>query len=827
MIGLTTDEIYGCLKSLIKGKDRVVVIHSSLPQLGRLSPEFKWSILGALRKLLMDGHTIALPTFTFSFCQGSDFHYLESRSETGILGDWFLGLNGVQRTHHAIYSFAVAGKGAQQIIGSQDTTTFGEKSPFGLFDKLDATLVMLGCGWKHCTQFHYYEQEAKVPYRFFKTFQGKADFGCKTRQYSSKMFVRNLSVNPKNDFDFIMGSLYDENSIVRRKLGDGIVESVSCSLFGSICRKHLVNDKYSLLLNPEVARYNVDNLLSMRNNETIRVALVGSSNLDILSSEIKTIFNALIPSRKHKVFKLEFGRLHQNILDEESDLYQFSANFTFFVDRLEDVLKIDILQNIEKEKLNAVEVYTKIVRKYSDNNSGVIFVNTFEQLTSSIFKNEDQNQDRGLTKLLNTSNYQLNKLSKNASNINLFDLKGAIIEYEGKVFDQRLWYLGRFPYSKKFSQFLIKRYASLILSAIGESVRLILVDLDNTLWGGVLGEDGIENIQLGGDFPGNAFLGFQNTLKELNNRGVALGILSKNNEDEALEAIQRLPNMVITENVISAYAINWEPKWKNLIRVSKEIGLDFRNILFIDDNPIEREQIRINLPGVRVLDMPDDPALYSSALLNSPYVESFHLTNEDMMRGRQYSSKFKIENKKKDFSKLEDFYKYIQPKVTVFPLNMTNTSRAVQLIAKTNQFNTTSIRYTQKELEVLQKNGCKIYVLGYEDIFSDFENIGVAVIDWSDQKKKKSTLELLLLSCRVLGRGIECGFFGWWLEKSSRMGMDTLVGKVKCTSRNTPVHKLFKKNGFYKKSNSSEWFADIKDSKIKISKWVHITEKEG
>ena len=141
MIGLTTDEIYGCLKSLIKGKDRVVVIHSSLPQLGRLSPEFKWSILGALRKLLMDGHTIALPTFTFSFCQGSDFHYLESRSETGILGDWFLGLNGVQRTHHAIYSFAVAGKGAQQIIGSQDTTTFGEKSPFGLFDKLIPCLI--------------------------------------------------------------------------------------------------------------------------------------------------------------------------------------------------------------------------------------------------------------------------------------------------------------------------------------------------------------------------------------------------------------------------------------------------------------------------------------------------------------------------------------------------------------------------------------------------------------------------------------------------------------------------------------------------------------
>ncbi len=827
MINLSTDEIYNCLKESIGGKDRIVVIHSSLPQLGKLSSKFKWSILGALRQLLLDGYTLALPTFTFSFCQGSDFHYLKSRSETGILGDWFLGLNGVQRTHHAIYSFAVAGKDAQKIIDSQDTTTFGKESPFGLFDKLDATLVMIGCSWKYCTQFHYYEQEAKVPYRFFKTFQGKANFGDKVRQYSSKMFVRDLSVNPKNNFNSIVDALYDRGDIFRKKLGDGIIESVSCSLFGNICREYLANDKFSLLLNPEITRYSIDNSLSMRNNKPIRVAVVGSSNLDMLSSEIKDIFTSLIPSREHKVFKLEFGKSYQNILTEDSELYKFSANFTFFVDRLEDVLKIDILQNIEEERLSAIEIYTEMVRKYSANNSGVIFVNTFEQLTSSIFRNEDQNQDRGLTRLLDISNHQLKKLSENISNINLFDLKGAMVAYEGKVFDQRLWYLGRFPYSRNFSKFLIRRYASLIISTIGESVRLILVDLDNTLWGGILGEDGIEGIQLGGDFPGNAFLGFQNTLKELHNRGIALGILSKNNENETLETIQSLPNMVITESITSVYAINWEPKWKNLIKISQQMGLDLRNILFIDDNPIEREQVRINLPEVKVLDMPDDPALYSAALLDSPYIESIQLTNEDLMRGRQYSSKFKIENKKKEFSKLEDFYKSIQPRVTVLSLNATNISRAVQLITKTNQFNTTSIRYTQKELEVLQKNGCKIYVLGYEDNFSDFENIGVAIIDWSDQKQEHSTLELFLLSCRVLGRGIEHGFFGWWLEKSNKMGKSTLVGKIQHTNRNVPVHELFKNNGFYKRDNNSKWFADIKDSKIKIPNWIHITEKEG
>ena len=163
----------------------------------------------------------------------------------------------------------------------------------------------------------------------------------------------------------------------------------------------------------------------------------------------------------------------------------------------------------------------------------------------------------------------------------------------------------------------------------GNTIRLIALDLDHTLWGGVLGEEGIAGIQLGGDYPGNAYKDFQRLLLKLQARGIALAILSKNDEDLVIEAMSEHPHMLIRPSMLAAHFINWQEKSINLMQLSDQIKIGLQHILLIDDNPLEREKIREMLPEVKVLELPEDPALYSDALLSSPYIECVMMTEED------------------------------------------------------------------------------------------------------------------------------------------------------------------------------------------------------
>jgi len=826
MIEISMNEIYNSLNGVIHGKNRVIVIHSSLPQLGSLSKNFKWQFMSALRKLISEGHTVVLPTFTFSFCDKGYYHYIGSNSETGILGDWFLKLSDVKRTNSPIYSFAVSGPYSEEIIKYNDKNVFGSRSPFSFFHKLNAQFIMLGCGWKYCTQFHYYEELKQVPYRHYKEFIGRADFGNGLNNCKCRMFVRNLEVNPINFFDNIVDSLKVDGLVSRSKLGDGIVESVSCKDLSKKCIESLNSNIFSLVESPNIVESMLNNIYEKQSSHSIKVAILSNNNVELLLSELKKNFSEIIPNREVLAYTVSFGTLYQSIVDVDSDLYKFDADFTFFSERLEDVFQTDLLQDISKDKFKLLDLYITMIETYIENNSGQTYVNTFEQITQSVYGNIDKSQKGGVTNLLNISNKKLERCLFDKENCALFNLRSITTQFNGKVFDSRLWFLGKYQFSDEFSTYLIKRYISIIVSHLGYSTRLILVDLDNTLWGGVLGEDGLDGIKLGGDFPGNAFLNFQKTLKGLKNRGIAIGILSKNSENDALRAIENLPNMAITKEDITIFSINWNKKWENLLEISKKIGLGVNNILFIDDNPVEREQMRINLPGVKILDLPDDPSLYSEVLLNSPYIELTKITKEDLNRNKSYSAKFKIDKKRENFSKIEDFYSNLKPKLVISKLLPSNISRAVQLIAKTNQFNTTTIRYKQSELSSLHDDGKVVYVLGYKDVYSDFENVGLAIIDWKKGRYSSSNLDLFLLSCRVLERGIELGFLGWWHEKAKVLNRDIITGDVVQNSKNKPAHSLFLNSGFVKIKNSeSKWKLRIDSSTIKIPKWISIDDK--
>jgi FkbH-like protein len=821
---LSSDEIYRCLKSSINDNP-IAIIHSSLIHLRFNDQKLKWHLLSALRRLLIDNITIVIPTFTFSFCHGNEFNLVNSPSETGILGDWFQELEGVRRTEHGIYSFAIAGPNSQEILDCVNTTTFGKDSVFGLFDRLDARLVMLGCDWKYCTQFHYYEEEYKVPYRLYKEFKGDVNISGEMRKKIFKMYVRNLDLAPENNFSIVIKELDARGDIDRIQLGNSAVESASCFNIGSVSRKLLDRNPFAFLFNQNIIKYKLKNIHSKNNNPPIKISILGSCNNELISTEVTRKFQDYFPSKNVQLYQPAFGQIYQDILTEHSDLYSFKSDFSFFVDRLIDIYSTNILHDIVNDGMDALDLYANMIIKFAENSSGEIFVNTFEQISPSIYGNYDINHEEGITKLIQVANEHLAHILKDNKNIHLFNLANASTSFNGVIVDYRLWYLGRFPYSNDYSTFLADHYASLALAATGNSTRLILLDLDNTLWGGVLGEDGVSGVQIGGDYPGNAFMGFQKALKHLCSSGIVLGIVSKNDESIALKAISSLDNMIIKQNDISIHAINWDSKVENIVKISNAIGISLNNILFIDDNPIEREQVKQSLPEVKVLELPTDPSQYSVSLLNSPYIQTFSLTSEDKDRGKRYISKKNVELEKTKFSTLEEFYSSIEPLLTIASLDDNNISRALQLINKTNQFNTTSIRYTKKELEILAlSNEDSVYVLGYQDKFSTFENIGVIVIHWGKVPSPESTLKLFLLSCRVLGRGIEYGVLGWWSRKALSKAKNKLIGLISPTERNTPVLSLYKENGFKENGGGFIW---TKNNKIQIEtpSWIGIIDK--
>ncbi|MBF0359146.1 MAG: HAD-IIIC family phosphatase [Magnetococcales bacterium] len=819
-------DIYHTFKGVIDAKDRLIVLHSSLLHFRVDWQNVKWPLLSALRRLIQDGYTLALPTFTLSYCRGTPFHHQNSSSEVGQLGDWFLELEEVERSRHPIYSFAVAGPESQRILSCPSTTACGTDSPFGLFHKENALFICLGANPKDITQLHYYEEESKVPYRYYKDFSGKANYGKGDEKVTARLYARHIDRVGKVDFQPAINRLRQIDAFRRASFADGKMEAVECRSLAQVARELLKNDPFSLMRDgAAIARHAIDMMNDRNNAPPIKIALLGNHNLSFLKSALKQELDQRIPGRRFEIFTPDFGQTYQEILRPDSNLNRLQADFIFFTDRIEDIFQENLLEFIDGSDMEPLSNHLDMLRSFQLHSSGTLFINRFTTMTNSVNGVASQSETSGKHALITKANAALDVLIKELDNLYGFDMAEAARLYvDGPIHDPRLWFLGRIPYSQGFTTYLAQRFSGLILSATERTARLLVVDLDNTMWGGILGEDGLEGIQLGGDHPGNAFLYFQQVLKKLMDRGIAIAIASKNDEDLAMQAINTHPEMVIKADQLAAWRINWNEKWRNVTEIAEEVGLGLENIMFIDDNPVERQHMRINLPGVKVVELPDDPALYAQTLLAEPYLECLKLTQEDSKRARRYVAKRRIEESQKSFSTPEAFFSSLDIRLHVANLNKLNMARGSQLIQKTNQFNTTSRRYSSTEMLEITKQGNAVFVIGLEDRFSDFENIGLAVVRWNHPKNGMALIDLFLLSCRVLGRGIETGFLAWLAKEAKNRGMALLSGEIVHSKRNTPVRELFNNHGFKLDTEENTWVLDLNTNLDKIPEWITLLD---
>jgi FkbH-like protein len=361
--------------------------------------------------------------------------------------------------------------------------------------------------------------------------------------------------------------------------------------------------------------------------------------------------------------------------------------------------------------------------------------------------------------------------------------------------DPTLWNLAKLPFAADFLPLYVDHVCRLIAALRGKSRRCLVLDLDNTLWGGVIGDDGLDGIVIAqGDATGEAHLDVQKTALALRGRGVVLAVSSKNNDDIARLPFQKHPEMLLREEHFAVFQANWSDKATNIKAIAEELSLGLESLVFLDDNPAERAIVRQTLPQVAVPELPTDAALFARVLLASGYFESITFSEEDRKRASFYQDNARRVALQKQVADIDAYLASLDMVMTVQPFDETGRSRITQLINKSNQFNLTTRRYTEAEVAKLEHDpDCLTLQIRLTDTFGDNGMICVVICRRTD---RQWDIDTWLMSCRVLGRRVENAVVQELVAMARRHGIERIVGTYRPTERNRLVEDHYKKLGF-------------------------------
>lgn len=385
-------------------------------------------------------------------------------------------------------------------------------------------------------------------------------------------------------------------------------------------------------------------------------------------------------------------------------------------------------------------------------------------------------------------------LHDDGASIYILPVRDAIADLGRKGFySEKMWYVGSMPYSMKglsaLSE-LISRYTAVTK---GMHRKCIAVDLDNTLWGGVIGEDGVEGIVLSNHKEGARYFDAQKRLKKMKDQGVMLAILSKNNVED-VEPVFSHPDMLLRHEDFVAEVINWEPKSANIRRLARDLNIGLDAFVFLDDNPAEREQMKAECPEVAVIDFPKDSALLPEALdkAYADYFLSLEVTGEDAKKTAMYRAESQRKAEMSAATSVEDFLKKLEMTMSIHRMLPEEEKRVVQLVNKTNQFNVTTKRYSEEEIKALAESG-DIITVHMADKYGDQGLVAVLILQYEDAV---AVIDTFLMSCRVMGRDAENEILARVRGMLERRGVRAVRATYLKTAKNAPVEGLFERLGF-------------------------------
>jgi FkbH-like protein len=569
----------------------------------------------------------------------------------------------------------------------------------------------------------------------------------------------------------------------------------------------------------------------------LRIALLGNATLDQLKSFVKVdcLRAGLVPT----IYQSGFDQYMREILDAQSPLYAFQPQVVtcaIHASRLFPALHqypFDLTPAERRAEMEAgLATLQHMLDAFAARSQAMFLLHNMVQPHYPALGILDSRDELGQAAIFSEINMRLAELVRGRyKNVYLVD-EERVQSHCGKAraTDPRMWFTARMPWSEEVLGGLSREYMRYVAASHGLTRKCIVVDLDNTLWGGVVGEDGASGIQLGSEAPGNAYVALQNELEKLSRRGVLLAICSKNNLEDALPVLESHPEMVLRMSHFAAVRINWASKPTNIREIARELNIGLDSLVFLDDNPVERAAVRSELPEVLAPELPSDPAGYRRALLEvMGAFDALTLTTEDRERNRLYAEQRLRQESKAQLEQggsLDDYLADLAITVEIEEANDVSLPRIAQLTGKTNQFNLTTRRYTVAEISHKQSAGARVLSARVRDRFGDNGLTAVAIIE-SDSASVWS-IDTLLLSCRVMGRGIETTLLSYIVDMARQSGVRLLRGSYLPTAKNSVVRSLYADHGFTLIEETgdghSSWQFDVEEQAIRVPAWVQLQE---
>jgi FkbH-like protein len=558
----------------------------------------------------------------------------------------------------------------------------------------------------------------------------------------------------------------------------------------------------------------------------LNCALLSSFTLDPVAGLTSAGMDAL--GLKCQWFVSPFNQYSQVILADNSELASFRPQVVILAVAIEDLLEQLPSPWIHGEERKAeatrrIADFLSVVRKLAERvPSATIFAHDFLPLAPQGQPILAGQSGTSLRQMAREANNSLEKLASECRNVRVVSLSDVFRALpHADLCDPRFFYVAKMRLGRQAMEALAEHCCRLLRAYAGLRKKCLVLDLDNTLWGGILGEDGVENLQLSDDGPGKAFQDMQRILLDYYETGTLLAICSKNDEPLAIAAIRDHPGMLLRERHFAAIRINWEDKASNLTAIARELNLGVDSLVFLDDSAFECAEVRRVAPQVTVLQMPADPADYPAFVAQLPYFDALSTTEDDRRRGQMYVEARERRTLEQAAGSLEDFLRGLNIQVVVKQADRQLVPRLAQLSQRTNQFNLTTRRYTESDLLVLlQNSNWRLYGVLTSDRIGDSGVSGAAFVQL-DPVAGIARLDTFLVSCRVLGRGVESAFLAGVCSGLQAIGIATLEAEYLPTEKNGLARDFLPKHGF--QLTQTVWQRALGDGQGGCPAWIQLS----
>ena len=534
-----------------------------------------------------------------------------------------------------------------------------------------------------------------------------------------------------------------------------------------------------------------------------KVAFVSTSTMNGMKESLKaqsTRHNLIVD-----VYLAEYNQFAQEILDKNSDLYKFNPEVVFLHLDTRTLAGENFFNptdpsfDVSSWQCDTFQLYQDLIAQLLESEKKVIV---------SLLESPDINplgvmeaSTNGISRAVNEINLKLMSLSDEQENIFLFDYDKFLGKLGKKyTFDNKLYYLADIRLKPNFLGALARELSIFLKALFVTPKKCLVLDLDNTLWGGVIGEAGIEGIDLGPDPAGRPFMEFQQYILSLHNRGVILAINSKNNLEDALNVIKNHPHMILKEENFAAMEVNWDDKVKNLKSLASQINIGLDSMVFIDDDDYNREMVRNFLPDVAVVDLPKEFSKYVSTLDGLDYFSTLKITDEDIKKGKMYAQEKQRKNLQEKSTDLTEYLELLGMECLIKIDDKENIQRIAQMTQKTNQFNMTTKRYFEDDIgKFIDDENSFVLTLSLSDKYGEYGITGLAIIT----QYSKWVIDTFLLSCRILGRSAENALMSEVISLARSKRATEIFGSFIKTKKNIVAEDAFERLGFKKHNDKT------------------------